>query len=145
MLLVAYFVILFILTITVYCMFAYESQNYPILDLEFFGDEFFILALIVFILLGVSIVGIILLYLGIICQCRERTFMWRNTLFLSYSFFYIIIIFVTMFSLSLVPHNYLTGSEGLVFISYSYCNLYIFVLQYMYYTREDDLIEAMKR
>ena len=71
--------------------------------------------------------------------------MWRNVLFLTYSLFYIIIIFVTLFSLALVPHNYLHESEGLVFISYSFCNFYVYVLQYMYYTREADLLEALQR
>ena len=145
-LLVLYFTVLFILTIVAYCIFAYNSQDYPILLPENFDEDgFFILLLVIFIMLGLSIVMTILLYLGIICQCRDKTFMWRNILFLSYSFFYIIIIFVAMFSLSLVPHNYLYGSEGLIFVSYSYCNLYVYVLQYMYYTREEDLVEALQR
>lgn len=71
--------------------------------------------------------------------------MWRNILYLAYSTFYIIIIFIALYEFAFVPHNFMYQTEGTVLIAYSYCNIYVYVLQYMYYTPKKDLDEAIER
>lgn len=122
-------------------MFAYQSMNKPVISLDFLNyQEFQGMLITTFIWISIGLVIIAGLYLAIIISCRSRTFMWRNILYLSYSTFYIIIIFVALFEFAFVPKNFTYQSEGLVLVAYSYCNLYVYVLQYMYYTPRKDLL-----
>ena len=121
-------------------------MDQPILTLDqFYNDAFVAMFIIVAILSAIAILVIVFLYVKILCQCRTRNFMWRSTLFLAYSAFYIMIIFIILYTLPLAPHNYISRTEGLILVSYSYCNIYVYVLQYMYYTPRSSLNEAIAR
>lgn len=142
----AYFFLLFVFTVVMYCIFAFNSMDQPILTLDqFYNDAFVAMFIIVAILSAIAILVIVFLYVKILCQCRTRNFMWRSTLFLAYSAFYIMIIFIILYTLPLAPHNYISRTEGLILVSYSYCNIYVYVLQYMYYTPRSSLNEAIAR
>ena len=67
----AYFIILFLLTIITYCVFAYNSQNSPILSSYSLENSGFIgLLVATFIFVGVAILMTVILYVAILCKCR---------------------------------------------------------------------------
>ena len=64
----AYFIILFLLTIITYCVFAYNSQNVPILtEYYFYSTGVIALIIITFVFVGIAILITVVLYIAILC------------------------------------------------------------------------------
>jgi hypothetical protein len=71
---------------------------------------------------------------ALIC-CSYRRYLWRSWIFVVYSLFFVIITMLCIISYAFWPFVY----PSHLLLGYVYVNIYMYVLQYLYYVPEEAL------
>lgn len=123
---IGYVVVVWILMITLYMMYAMSQLNgQPIISGE--TGKFKVVAFLLGIAYGAGIVYIVVQYVRI-CMLDESR-MWRSQMFMFFSIFFIFAMVLFLLTNSLGIFNY---SAEQILLVYTLTNLYIIYLQYMY-------------
>ena len=96
------------------------------------------MAVIGFIIIMVGAIYIAVMYILVICDmCRHPgAIMWRHNQFIR-----LLPVFVVFFVMSTMTGGFVPYSYQTIFIlyGYSYMNIQVFLLQYLYYTPKEDV------
>lgn len=125
--------------LVIFMSYSLQAVKYPLIR-EYEQDNDGLIAVIVIVVIMLIVLGlyIIINFLIIVCKhCQNPgVIMWRHMQFLKMLPAFVILFLASTIGLGFTPYSY---SAEWILYGYSFLNIHMYLLQYLYYTPKEEL------